>query len=196
MLSFPLIWVWKILQIIKWNTYSAKAWCFVAKCFTPKQRGTASAKTHCQIFYLSFGKFSYSLEGFLVDPAEFIVNIFLGSAVFSFQEGFWPHKHDLSVKSAKLLLWTHKEPVIKLSDGCTVCCPYRCEKTTASGHSKAWPHLVLAGFTEELQQRVMEQSGELQLVYVEKTIKPIINILLESTSITSMPQLLLKKHRK
>lgn len=82
---------------------------FVAKCFTHKQTGAARAKTHRQMFYLSFGKFAYSLAGFLLNPAEFIVNISLDSAVFNFQEGVWPHKCDLSVKSAKLFSLTHKE---------------------------------------------------------------------------------------
>jgi len=79
-----------------------QSFIFVAKCFTHKQLGAASAKTHRQTFYLSFGKFAYSLAGFLLDPAEFIVSISLDSAVFKLQEGVWPHKRDFSVKSAKL----------------------------------------------------------------------------------------------
>lgn len=50
-------------------------------------------------------------------------------------------------------------------------CPYRCQKSAASGHREFWHHLLQAGFTQELQQRVMEQGEELQLEYVQKIIR-------------------------
>lgn len=50
-------------------------------------------------------------------------------------------------------------------------CLYRRLKSAASGHRKTWPYLLQAGFTQELQQRVMQQGEELQLEYVQKIIK-------------------------
>lgn len=47
-------------------------------------------------------------------------------------------------------------------------CSYRCQKSADSGHMKIWPHLLQAGFAQELQQRVMEQGEDLQLEYVQK----------------------------